>query len=229
MSLGREFHADLLFWKRAIDYELLQVGETLSAPCYAALKRPTKGHCLSDASFEAVGGYCVERRVYWRYDLPEELTAELERKAELRETCTVTINMLELLEMVVTAWVMLELVGDRPAFEGDPVLMRSDNVAAVSWVSRCGGARDKRAGLFLRMLGRLEIKGRWSHLAKHIPGVTNTLADGISRWPRAAIGSEVRELMNSNEWSEREIGKRGADIFNIVNCHDELLWNLMES
>ena len=114
--------------------------------------------------------------------------------------------------------------------------MRGDNVAAVSWVSRCGGARDKRAGLLMRMLGRLEIKGRWSHIAKHTPGVKNTLADGISRWPRAALGSKVRELTNSNDWSEREIGKRGADIFNIVlptknivNLHDELLWNLMES
>ena len=87
----------------AIDHELLQVGGTISAPCYAALKRPAKRHHLSDASFEAVGGYCVERRVYWRYDLPEELTAELKPKAELRETCTVTINLLQLLGMVATA------------------------------------------------------------------------------------------------------------------------------
>ena len=199
MSLGREFHADLLFWKRAIDYELLQVGETLSAPCYAALKRPTKGHCLSDASFEAVGGYCVERRVCWRHDLPEELTAELKRKTELRETCTVTINLLERVGMVATASVMLELVGDRPAFERDPVLMRGDDVAAVSWVSRCGGARDKRAGLLMRMLGRLDKKSRWRHIAKHIPGVKNPLANGISRLPRAALGSKVRELTNSND------------------------------
>ena len=33
-------------------------------------------HYLSDASFEAVGGYCVERKVSWRCHLPEELTAE---------------------------------------------------------------------------------------------------------------------------------------------------------
>ena len=85
MSLGREFPADFLFWEWAIDHELLQVGETLNA------------------SFEAVGGYCVERRVYWRYDVPEELTAELKPKAELRETCTVTINLLQLLGMVATA------------------------------------------------------------------------------------------------------------------------------
>ena len=234
MSLDRELHADFLFWKWAIDHDPLQVGETLCAPCYAGLRRPAKRHYFSDASFEAVGGYYVERRVYWRYDLPEYLTAELKRKAALRETCTVTINLLELLSMI--AWVILELVGDRPAFEGDHVLMRGDNVAAVSWISRCGGIRDKRAGLFMRRPDRLEIKGRRSHIARHIPGVKNTQADGISRWPRAVLGSKVRELTNSNDWSEREIGKRGADIFNIVlptknivNLHDELLWNLMES
>ena len=68
------------------------------------------------------------------------------------------------------------------------------------------------------------------------PGVKNTLADGISRWHRAALGSKVRKLTNSNDWSEQEMGKPGADGFNIVlrtrnivNRHDELLWNLMES
>ena len=120
-------------------------------PCYSALKRPAKRHYLSDVKFEAVGEYSVLRRVYWRYDLPEGLTAELKRKAERRDTCTVTINLIELPGMVVTAWVMLELVGNRPASEGDPALMRGDNVAAVSWVSQCGGAMDKRAGLLMIM------------------------------------------------------------------------------
>ena len=82
--------------------------------------------------------------------------------------------------MVVTAWVMLELAGDTPDSVGDPIVMRGDNVAAVTWVNRCGEARDKRACLLMRMLGRLEIKSGWSHDVKHIPGVQNTLADGIS-------------------------------------------------
>ena len=119
VSLGHEFHADLL----------LEVGhrprapasrETLSAPCYSALKRPEKGHFLSDASFEAVGGYCVERRAYRRCDLSEELTVEIKCKAELRQTCTVTINLLELLGMVVTAWLILELVGTGSRSKGIP-------------------------------------------------------------------------------------------------------------
>ena len=75
-------------------------------------------------------------KVLWRYDLPPGLTTELKRKADLRETSTITINLLELLGMVVTAWVMLELVGDRPDAEGDPILMRGDNLA------RCRGSLD---------------------------------------------------------------------------------------
>ena len=55
----------------------------------------------------------------WRYDLPAALTAELKRKAELREICTITIHLLERLGMVVTAWVMLENVGDHPSVERD--------------------------------------------------------------------------------------------------------------
>ena len=64
VCLGSEFHADLRFWKWAINHKLLQVGQAVSASCFTALKRPAKRHCLSDASFEAVGGYCVEKKIY---------------------------------------------------------------------------------------------------------------------------------------------------------------------
>ena len=73
VGLGSEFHVDLfwkfhadLFWKWAINHKLLQAGEAVSAPCYTALKRPARRHYLSDASFEAVGGYCVEKKGFWR-------------------------------------------------------------------------------------------------------------------------------------------------------------------
>ena len=63
--------------------------------------------------------------------------------------------------MVLTAWVMHELIGDSPESKGDPILMRGDNFVAVTWANRCGGVRDKRAGLMMRMLGRLEIQRGW--------------------------------------------------------------------
>ena len=62
VCLGSKFHADLWFWKWAISHKLLQVGEAVSAPYYTALKRPAKRHYLSDVSFEAVGGYLVEKK-----------------------------------------------------------------------------------------------------------------------------------------------------------------------
>ena len=51
--------------------------------------------------------------------------------------------------------------------------MIGDNVAAVTWANLCGGARNKRAGLMMRRLGRLEIQGGWRYDAKHIPGLQN--------------------------------------------------------
>ena len=90
VELGRAFHADLLFWKWAIDHELLLEGGGLSVPSYMGIKRPGKRHYLPDARFEAVGGFFVENKVSWRYDLPTELTAELKRKTHLQETCTIT-------------------------------------------------------------------------------------------------------------------------------------------
>ena len=141
-----------------------------------------------------------------------ELTAELKRKAGLQEIYTITINLLELLGMVVTSWVMLELVGDGPGAADDSFLMRGDNMAAVSWVSRSGGATDKRTCLLTRMLAHLELAGGWNHSAKHIPGVQNTLADGISRWPREMLADKVRELTHSCDWREESIGPRGLGI-----------------
>ena len=59
---GREVHADRLFWKWAMDNELLSEGETLSSPSYTALKRPAKRYYLSDASLDTVGGSVLRRR-----------------------------------------------------------------------------------------------------------------------------------------------------------------------
>ena len=181
VQLGREFHGDLAFWKWAISRLLVQTGESLSAPFYAHSKRRPVRRYLPDASFSAIGGYCPELKIIWGYTLDVRLTAELKRKAETKETSAITINLLELAGMFMTAWVVQMIVGDRPQTAGDAVLLRGDNVSAVSWVNKCGGAKDRRAGLLMRLLGRMEITSGWCHIAKHIPGIDNTLADGISR------------------------------------------------
>ena len=191
VQLGREFHGDLAFWKWAISRRLVQTGESLSAPFYAHSKRRPVRRYLFDASLSAIGGYCLELKIFWRYTLDARLTAELKRKAETKETSGITINLLELAGMFMMARVVQMIVGDRPQTAGDAVLLRGDNVSAVSWVNKCGGAKDRRAGLLVRLLGRMEITSGWCHIAKHIPGLDDTLADGISRWPEDKVHTKT--------------------------------------
>lgn len=49
--------------------------------------------------------------------------------------------------MLVTAGVMKVLVGDTFECEGDPILVRGDNSAAISWVDK-----EPRAGMIMRLL-----------------------------------------------------------------------------
>ncbi|CAB1101914.1 unnamed protein product [Ectocarpus sp. CCAP 1310/34] len=64
-------------------------------------------------------------------------------------------------------------------------MMRGDNVSAVSWVNRCGGSSDRRAGLLMRLLGRMEIETdgvTWRNTSRdaRIPSRTGYL-DGSQR------------------------------------------------
>ncbi|MEP4805765.1 MAG: hypothetical protein ABJZ69_15255 [Hyphomicrobiales bacterium] len=78
--------------------------------------------------------------MYWQHDLPTALTVELNRNAEPHEACTTTINLIELLGTVVTAWVMmLRLRSDTPGCAGEPAFdSRGLNTAAALWVVRFG-------------------------------------------------------------------------------------------
>lgn len=70
-----------------------------------------------------------------------------------------------------TARIIPELTGHRSVSVVDTVAVHGDNMAAAMWVKTCGGARDRRVCLVMRILGRLEIKGCWRVMAKHEPGV----------------------------------------------------------
>ena len=101
---------------------------------------------------------------------------------------------------------MLESVGDRPDAAGDPILMRDDNMATVTCITRCSGATDKVAWLFMRMLGRAELVGKWNATAKNIPGAKNTLVDGISSSPGLVLEDEVRKQAICTYCSNRTSG-----------------------
>lgn len=234
VGLGREFHGDIAFWKWVLKQPLATKGESLSASFLLHVKRTPFRLYLSDASLEAIGGYCPELKIFWRYTINAALSAELKRKGAAHETSDITINLLELGGMFMTAWVVQMVLKDRPQEEGQSVLMRGDNVSAVSWTNRCGGSRDKRASLLMRLMGRMEIACGWCHVAKHIPGRENTLADGISRWDADKVAANVEKLTKDSGWKQVDIGVGGRSLFEILleqpfpkESLDDRTWGIM--
>ena len=69
IALGSEFHGDLEFWRWFAVEGLDARGGTLLAPMYRLLEHPARRTLFSDASKTAVGGFCLETGVYWRYEL----------------------------------------------------------------------------------------------------------------------------------------------------------------
>ena len=133
--------------------------------------------------------------MYWRYDLNPHLTELLRNQIVTKGVDVIMINLLELCGMVMTAYVTQVISQDRPQTPGDRIMLRGDNVAAVSSINRCAASRSRRAALAMRLLGRLEITGGWSHDAKHIPGVQDVVADIISRWSKEKIARNLQTLV----------------------------------
>ena len=104
-----------------------------------------------------------------------------------------SINVLELFGMVWTTYVMIVIRKDLPGWAGEAVLLREDNSSAVHWATNCrGGKNDVRAGGLMRILGALEVRGKWCFQAKHVVGVDNSLAHLITRCEHSRVNAELK-------------------------------------
>lgn len=125
------------------------------------------------------------------------------------------MNVFELLGMVMTAWALTVHAGDRREYPGQSILMRGDNMSAVHWVNKCRGAKEPRSGALMRMMGCLEMRNEWRFRAKHIKGLANTLADGISRWKHEEITAKLRSFRPDICWQEQKLGQEAVDLTSI--------------
>ena len=108
VALGSEFHADLEFWRWFVDKGVDARGGVLSAPMDHLLERPAQRTLFSDASKTAVGGYCLETGLYCRYDLTaQEQSRFCGSSKSVRSVDDLSINVLELLGMVASAFVLV--------------------------------------------------------------------------------------------------------------------------
>ena len=130
--------------------------------------------------------------MYWRNNLAEEESARTIRSRKRGHVNRLSINVLELLGVVMTAFVMVVIRTDRLARAGEPVPMRGNSSSAVQWVKNCQeGKGEARWGALMLVLGVLEQIGGWCFQAKHVRGVENVLADGMTRWKEDEIQSRL--------------------------------------
>ena len=131
LDLTPEFMADVGWWRWFVNQERPEAGERLTAPFFRFVKQEPSRHWFSDASYQAVGGYCLETGWWWRYELTEEERGRTVRSKTRRGYDSLSINVLELFGMVWTAYVMIVIRKDLPDRVGEAVLMRGDNSSAV--------------------------------------------------------------------------------------------------
>ena len=145
VRLGPEFHDDISSWRMVVQRALRPVGGgRLSATLLSLCLHPHVRTLWFDASGEAMGGYCLESGCWWRYGFDENVRSRVRPKVFGRDD--LSINLLELLAMTVTAWAFTVQAATPPNYPGASILMRGDNSSGVHWVNRCRGVREPRLG-----------------------------------------------------------------------------------
>jgi len=211
VQLTHEFHADLDFWRLIIEMATGADGIIrLESPLFACFLQPPTRVLVSDACGDAMGGFCLETGRWWRTDFTEDIRTRLRERVRQRDD--LSMNVFELLGMVMTAWALTVHAGECPECPGQSVLMRGDNMSAVHWVNKCRGAKEPRSGALMRMMGVLEMRNGWRFRAKHIKGLANTLADGISRWNHNDIAANLRSHRPDIRWQEQHLGQEALEI-----------------
>lgn len=215
LKLTSEFSAEVGWWRWYLGRQDSKKGERITSPAFNVVKQIPTRRWFCDASLGVMGGLCAVKRVFYRMNLPEEVVRRTLKHNSSAEGDFISINLLEVVAAVLTAFVMIKLRGDRPKREGEAVLIRADNSATVTWIGRCkGGTKGMaRVGAVMRMMGALEIEGGFCFQAKHIPGKENKLADGITRWPEEQVYDNLMRESPGTPWQVHELGDGTRRIF----------------
>jgi hypothetical protein len=205
VRLTKQFHHNVDLWRWVVRRSCT-CERPVAAPSFLHVLRQWVIRWFSDASFMAIGGCCPELGLWWRWDLPESVKARLINRRSRRDFNSIFINQLELLAMVITAYVVCMSEGHKAdPKEARPVLMRGDNMTAVHWVNEAHSDCEERASAMMRWLGVIEVLSGWCFSALHIPGKDNKMADGITRVEWCEIPNLLATLSPSTCWRQVEL------------------------
>lgn len=63
----------------------------------------------------------------------------------------------------------------------------------------------------MRMLGLIQMRGGWKFEAKHVPGIMNKEADGISRWNRKNVQANLADIRPDVPWQDLSLSAQGRE------------------
>ena len=94
-----------------------------------------------------------------------------------------------------------------------------------------GGKDDVRAGALMKIVGVLEVKGRWSFQAKHVAAVDNSLARLITRREPSRIDTELNHQRLDVNWREQVMGGEEEEKCSVIlrcDTRSNVLWRQQE-
>lgn len=100
------------------------------------------------------------------------------------------------------------MVGDKPHGKWQSILMRGDNITAVSLVRRFERSRERRAGLTMTLLSRMGSRNGFCGVMQGniYFGRETTLADKIFGWETENVAEiETRLTRDEKLWARAEI------------------------
>lgn len=118
--------------------------------------------------------------------------------------------------MVISAWVLIVLRREKPFLRDDCVVMRGDDTSAAKWLNRCRGGGEPRLRALVRLLDVLELAGGWIFRARHVAGILNEVANGISCWERLRVQLNLASLRLDVRWRMQDAGNVGKRLCTFV-------------
>lgn len=160
-KISDETHKDLLLWTEFLERARKGISINL-----VVFRRPTL-FTISDASEYGIGGYCLQTGQSWRYEF-----TKLEREV-------FSLNLKEFIGSVVNGKVFLPL-DDSPF----PCLLSiGDSTSAAGWLQKSNFDPDCHPihAEVAREHARVIMAHNACDYSQHIPGITNVVADSLSR------------------------------------------------
>ena len=168
---------DLEFWRWLLDVGLRHP-KVWSAPFWflaGDVKDRVTHELFTDASSLIGGGYVLDTVSFGQFRWEEE-------EKNLFATVDGGVTDINVLEFVVA---VLAVVTEREFLRGTVVVLRVDNMAAVSWLNRLR-LNHTWGQCWMRLLISTSLLFDIRIMCLHIPGVINVVADGLSRYFQGA-------------------------------------------